>query len=349
MEMRKKLYPAFFLCGLGAFSTSGDRVLGAEPPSGDDWKATMKDLSVAFRGLEKSLSKSDILEASTYAEALQAHARRLASMDSSELPGRGGDASSFAGEVATLSQSIGSLSRAEPIFEAGRALEGVRRACVGCHVRRRPNNEEVGSFPAQGNTLHGLVTLLSNEGSERKDRSDVLVFLDGVERGRVSPLRPSRAVVSQKNRRFYPRVLPIVQGTTVEFPNDDTIFHNVFSLSKTRPFDLGIYDRGVSKKVTFKRSGIVRVFCNIHPDMVSTIVVLKNSHFTLTDSEGFYLLTGIPDGTYTLRTWSELGGETRSSISVSDSTHEEIPLEVNEVHRSLRHVNKYGKRYRSKY
>ena len=95
-----------------------------------------------------------------------------------------------------------------------------------------------------------------------------------------------------------PHVLAIVAGTTVDFPNNDATYHNVFSLSKTKPFDLGRYAGGRSKAVRFDRPGIVRVFCDIHSHMSAFILVFAHRYFAVTDDEGRYRLDDVPPGTY---------------------------------------------------
>src|SRR5256885_13468033 len=102
--------------------------------------------------------------------------------------------------------------------------------------------------------------------------------------------------MAPRENAFTPPVLPIMQGTTVEFPNDDPIFHNVFSLSKTKPFDLGLYKRGTNKSVTFDQPGLVKVYCNIHEKMIGYIAVLENPYFTLTDKEGKFKIADVPPG-----------------------------------------------------
>ena len=154
-----------------------------------------------------------------------------------------------------ISSTIISFAEREKLDSAREAFEEIRSLCVSCHVKFRENNFESGLFPARDNTIAGQVEIRKLDGTPRKDRSNVVVFLEGVNGGvAVGPPPRRNPVVSQKNRLFWPRVLTIVKGTTVEFPNDDTIFHNVFSLSKARPFDLDIYAAGVSKSVHFSKT-----------------------------------------------------------------------------------------------
>ena len=98
------------------------------------------------------------------------------------------------------------------------------------------------------------------------------------------------------NETFVPHVLPIVAGTTVDFPNNDHTYHNVFSLSKTKTFDLGRYAVGRSKSVRFDRPGIVRVFCDIHSHMSAFIIVFAHRYFALADIDGAYRLENVPPG-----------------------------------------------------
>ena len=118
-------------------------------------------------------------------------------------------------------------------------------------------------------------------------------------------VRADRAVLRQRDERFLPHVLPIVRGTSVEFPNDDALFHNVFSLSRAREFDLGRYPQGTSRSVTFDRTGIVQVFCHIHSDMSAVVLVLDNGYFAVPDSTGRYSIPDLPAGEYTLVAWHE--------------------------------------------
>ena len=111
--------------------------------------------------------------------------------------------------------------------------------------------------------------------------------------------------MDQRNETFVPHVLAIVAGTTVDFPNSDQTYHNVFSLSKTKSFDLGRYAVGRSKSVRFDRPGIVRVFCDIHSHMSAFILVFSHRYFSVVDDEGRYRLENVPPGTYTVVAWNE--------------------------------------------
>ena len=116
---------------------------------------------------------------------------------------------------------------------------------------------------------------------------------------------PATSVMAQVNERFDPHVLPIVQGTRVEFPNRDDVYHNVFSLSSARTFDLGRYPKGSSKSVVFGKPGIVQIFCHIHSDMSAVVVVTPNPFFASPDSSGRYVIDRVPPGEYTIVGWHE--------------------------------------------
>jgi plastocyanin len=116
---------------------------------------------------------------------------------------------------------------------------------------------------------------------------------------------PVRRVMDQRDETFVPHVLAIRTGTTVDFPNSDKVYHNVFSLSVTRRFDLGRYAAGRSKAVRFDRPGVVRVFCDIHSHMNAFIVVFAHRYFDVTQPDGSYQLPPVPPGTYTVAGWYE--------------------------------------------
>ena len=120
-----------------------------------------------------------------------------------------------------------------------------------------------------------------------------------------SNARMPKPALVQRDEQFIPHVLPILQGTTVEFPNEDEVFHNVFSLSGAKTFDLPKYAAGSSRSVSFPRAGIVNVFCHIHADMNAVILVRDNPYFVSPDTTGNFSLDGIPPGDYTLVAWHE--------------------------------------------
>jgi plastocyanin len=121
------------------------------------------------------------------------------------------------------------------------------------------------------------------------------------------PLPQTHPAMRQRNIAIVPHVLPVLIGTTVDFPNEDQIYHNIFSLSPTKAFDLGRYSRGLSKSVTFNKIGQVKVFCDIHSQMGGVILVLQNPYFATVGIDGSYTINGVPAGTYDVAVWHENG------------------------------------------
>jgi hypothetical protein len=142
-----------------------------------------------------------------------------------------------------------------------------------------------------------------------------VVYLDTAPGGAFELPEPGRAAMNQRDQTFVPHVLAITVGTTVDFPNSDLTFHNVFSLSKAKTFDLGRYSRGKSKAIRFDRPGVVQVFCDIHSHMSAYILVFAHRYFSVTDQAGSFAIAGAPPGSYTLAVWYE--GEVRETRTVT--------------------------------
>jgi plastocyanin len=151
------------------------------------------------------------------------------------------------------------------------------------------------------------------------DRRRSVVYLETGPRAAFDQRDEPRVKLDQRNETFVPRVLAIVAGTTVDFPNNDKTYHNVFSLSSARSFDLGRYAAGHSKSVRFDRPGIVRVFCDIHSHMSAFILVFSHRHFAVTDEEGRYRIDNVPPGTYTVMAWNESAPTTSRKVVVPES------------------------------
>jgi len=137
---------------------------------------------------------------------------------------------------------------------------------------------------------------------------DFVVSIDQPAAKATPPAAPVQVVtrrITQKGAVFSPRILPVFVGTTVEWPNNDEIFHNVFSISDAKQFDLGLYKHPEVKRVTFDKPGRVDVFCSIHAAMNCIILVLENPHFDATDEQGRYSIPNVPAGTYKLKAWHE--------------------------------------------
>src|SRR5438552_3011198 len=152
------------------------------------------------------------------------------------------------------------------------------------------------------------------------DRLTSVVYLESAPRGAFETVETTHAVMDQRGERFVPHVLAITTGTIVDFPNSDHIYHNVFSLSRTRTFDLGRYAAGRSKPVRFDRPGIVRVFCDIHSHMNAFVLVFSHPFFSLTGADGRHHIDNIPPGTYNLIAWNEGVTSEPRSVTVTDGS-----------------------------
>lgn len=149
---------------------------------------------------------------------------------------------------------------------------------------------------------------------DTNELKNVVVYLDSAATERRPP--PPGLSIAQRHEAFEPHVLPVLAGWTVAFPNRDPIFHNVFSLSSVKVFDLGRYPQGASKSVRFDRPGQVRVFCHIHSDMSAVVMVLANRFFIVPDSAGRYVLDSVPAGDYRIVAWHERTHQTVVRVHV---------------------------------
>jgi plastocyanin len=172
----------------------------------------------------------------------------------------------------------------------------VRRLVMGSE--RRPGVTDLGTAPPR----------------DIADTRRAVVYLETAPRGAFEEREPVRLRMDQRNETFVPHVLAVSAGTVVDFPNNDSTYHNVFSLSKTKRFDLGRYARGHSKAVRFDRPGIVRVFCDIHSHMSAFVLVFGHRYFATTDTDGTYRIDNIPPGTYTVAAWHE--GDVRDTRTI---------------------------------
>ena len=161
------------------------------------------------------------------------------------------------------------------------------------------------------------------------DRRRVVVYLESAPRRAFDDMRPGQARMDQRDEQFVPHVLAITVGTSVLFPNNDKTFHNVFSLSRARSFDLGRYRPGrTGRPIRFDRPGIVPVFCDIHTHMSAYILVFSHPFFAVSDTDGRYQIDNVPAGSYSLRVWSELGSVGPRPIVVGETGVVEANFQV---------------------
>jgi plastocyanin len=180
--------------------------------------------------------------------------------------------------------------------------------------------------PAAGLYQRGTAVALRPDSKENPldyERSHVVIYLEGEHTG-APAAAAEPAVMEQHDRRFSPDLVVIPAGSPVSFPNFDPVFHNVFSLSKPKSFDLGNYPKGQTRMVTFPKPGIVAVYCHLHPNMVGTIVVAPNRWAARVEPSGQFVLSDVPPGKYTVVAWHKTGGTFRKTVEVTAGQDSEV-------------------------
>jgi len=159
---------------------------------------------------------------------------------------------------------------------------------------------------------------------------------------------PAKAVeVKQVGKKFVPDLIAVTVGGTVAFPNGDPFLHNVFSPTNERTFDLGSFKQGDSRARTFPKRGVIDIYCNIHPEMSATLVVLPNTRFAFADATGHFQIDHVPAGTWTVFAFSRRAVQPVSmKITVGTTGAVDANLKLDEVQRDFTHQNKYGEKYR---
>jgi len=171
--------------------------------------------------------------------------------------------------------------------------------------------------PAGAGELRGRVQL-AVPGLSLADVGPIVVYLDGGD-GAPRAAAPA-AEIRQRNASFSPPFLAVARGGAVSMPNDDAIYHNVFSFSEPNQFDLGLYPSGESRTVTFEHPGVVRIFCSIHESMNGTLFVAPSPWFAVVAADGSYAITGVPNGRFRLRTWAEKLPPTEREVTLPAPT-----------------------------
>jgi plastocyanin len=188
--------------------------------------------------------------------------------------------------------------------------------------------------------LSGTVTARVRQGGTA---APAVVYAEPLEGS--APVRPAAPVaIEQRDKTFTPRVLAVPVGTTVRFPNSDGIFHNVFSLSPGNAFDLGLYRSGASKSRVMTTPGLVRVFCNIHPQMTAVVVTVPTPWVTVAGAGGAFRLD-LPAGRYRLTALSERAAAITAEVTVAGATAAPALTLDESGFTAVVHTNKFGKPY----
>jgi plastocyanin len=173
--------------------------------------------------------------------------------------------------------------------------------------------------------LRGAPVSADAVAADAGEYSRIAVVLEGASREKPEPVT---AILNQKDKRFNPELLIVPVGSVVSFPNEDPLFHNVFSLSRTRQFDLGYYPQGQTRTVKFDRPGVVQVYCHLHPNMYSAVLVTESPWQLRPDEDGRFYFQNVPDGEYALVVWHNTAGLFRRKVRVQGGASEEVVISI---------------------
>ena len=192
-------------------------------------------------------------------------------------------------------------------------------------------------------TVAGRVTLMERGNKPGTDVGQTVVWLQG---SGAKPAAVKAASVLTEGKEFRPRLTVVPVGSTVSFPNNDPFNHNVFSLSDEGAFDLGLYGRGQAKSTKFTRTGVIRVYCNVHAAMAAFILVRDNPYFTQPSADGTFVVAGVPPGKYMLHAWHERAPELTREIEVTPQGVADLDLQLDaRGYKFVEHLNKFGQPY----
>jgi plastocyanin len=203
------------------------------------------------------------------------------------------------------------------------------------------------SLPLAAANVSGKVTFVTKRG-QNPVPAETLVWIEPLN-AKAPRSAPATFQITTRNKTLLPHVLAIPLGSTVVFPNDDPISHNLFSLSSNNAFDLGLYRKGAGKSMRFESPGIVNVYCNVHPNMSAVIHVMTTPYFAFADGNGNFTVTNVPAGKYRLVAWNEQGGQSEVPVEITAAAAPP-PLTItldSRNYRATQHMDKAGKPYHS--
>lgn len=191
-----------------------------------------------------------------------------------------------------------------------------------------------------------------NASAKTQDRAGVAIWLVPADKSAAATLAEKKhPKLVQHNKSFEPHVLVVQMGSTVDFPNKDPFFHNVFSLFDGKRFDLGLYEGGSTNSARFDRAGISFLFCNIHPEMSAIVIAVPTPYFAVTDQMGHVAIAAVPDGSYQMHVWYERSSPDElktldKTVEISAVSPSLPPIQViDNGDFKLAHKNKYGQDY----
>ena len=198
------------------------------------------------------------------------------------------------------------------------------------------------AVPAAAGTITGKVDVIDRGGRPASDLTNVVVYVEGA---KAKP-RPATEKMTMKGKAFIPHVVAVPVGGTVEFPNDDPIFHNVFSVSGENRFDLALYKRPKTGMQTFEHPGVVKVYCNIHPQMSAVVVVRDNPYFAKVNADGTFAIDNVPAGKHVVKAWHERAGDAAAEVAVPATGNVTANFSLDATkYKRVQHKNKFGKDY----
>jgi len=202
------------------------------------------------------------------------------------------------------------------------------------------------SSSLNASVVSGKVMFLKKRG-QNPVVNETLVWLEPV--GRAPKRPPAAFTMTTRSKTFLPHVLAVPAGSTITFPNEDPIAHNLFSLTAANTFDLGLYRKGAGKDHKFDAPGVVNVYCNVHPSMSAVVHVMTTPYYGFTDANGNYSFD-VPPGKYRVTAWNEQGGSAASEIEIKNDGSVAGPTLLTIDGRNFRfmqHTNKFGQAYRT--
>jgi plastocyanin len=186
----------------------------------------------------------------------------------------------------------------------------------------------------------GTITVTESDGKPAST-AEVVVYVVGF----AEPAGDQVTTITQKGRKFVPDLVAITVNERVAFPNNDPFLHNVFSQSGPRKFDLGSFKQGDTKERLFPEAGVVDVYCNIHPEMAATILVLPNRRHTRAEADGRFVLDGVPPGEWTVFAYTRRATKpTSAKVVVTSGAQTQVDLAIVRGAEPA-HLNKYGEKY----
>jgi plastocyanin len=259
-------------------------------------------------------------------------------------------ASSSSARSLSLSSKRAKSSRSSAMSSVGEVLKKQNKTLSSLMDIKKTSSASLSTtVPGIPATVTGMIKVIGKNG-EILPADNTVVNLEPLDK----TLHPknSKAVgehkVSMINKSYSPRVLTVMRNETMKFINRDKIKHNVFSTSGKNSFDLGTYGEGADNTVSLKTTGIVKVYCNIHPEMVSVISVSDYNYSAITAEDGSYTISDLPAGEYLLSGWN-IRGEARKKITVQSGKTLTNDLQIDAAtYVPASHKNKYGEAYKVK-